>query len=144
MLRLYVIQGHSMEPSYRSGDLLLVGPLRRGGPARGDVVVLRNPREAEAHDLKRVVGLPGETVRLADGSLYVDGVHLPEPYLGGLPASLGLEHGEWTLAGDRHFVMSDNRARGTDSRHYGPVRRAAILGRVWGRVWPWRGPRRVQ
>ena len=132
-----------MEPSYRTGDLLLVGPLRRGTPARGDVVVLRDPREPDAHDLKRVVGLPGETLRLDDGSLYVDGAHLPEPYLGGLPASLGLERGEWSLPGDRFFVLSDNRAHGTDSRHFGPVRRAAILGRAWCRVWPWRVPRRA-
>ena len=143
MLRLYVIRGPSMEPTYHSGDLLLVGPLRRGAPARGDVVVLRNPREPDAHDLKRVVGLPGETVSLADGSLYVDGAHLPEKYLGGLPASLGLERSEWTLTGDRYFVLSDNRARGTDSRHFGPVPRDAILGRVWWRVWPRRGPRRA-
>ena len=139
VLRLYLIRGRSMEPSYRSGDLLLVGPLGRGAPARGDVVVLRNPREPDAHDLKRVVGLPGETVRLADGSLCVDGAHLPEPYLDGLPASLGLERRDWTLSGDRFFVLSDNRAGGTDSRHFGPVRRAAILGKAWIRLWPPRG-----
>ena len=143
LLRLYLIRGRSMEPSYRSGDLLLVGPVGRGAPARGDVVVLRDPREPDAHDLKRVVGLPGESVRLADGSLYVDGAHLAEPYLGGLPASLGLERREWTLPGDRFFVLSDNRARGIDSRDFGPVRRAAILGKVWRRVWPPRGPGRA-
>ena len=143
MLNLYVIQGPSMEPCYRSGDVLLVRRLGGAPIARGDVVVLRDPREPEAHDLKRVVALPGETVRLADGSLYVDGAHMPEPYLGGLPAALGLERREWSLPGDRFFVLSDNRARGTDSRHFGPVPRAAIIGRVWCRVWPWRGPRRV-
>ena len=128
-----------MEPSYRSGDLLLVRPLGRRAPARGDVVLLRNPREPEARDLKRVVGLPGESVSLADGSLYVDGAHLPEPYLDGLPASLGLERRDWTLEDDEYFVLSDNRARGTDSRHFGPVRRSAIVGKVWCRVWPPRG-----
>ncbi len=136
MIKLYLIRGRSMEPSYRSGDLLLVRTLGRGAPARGDVVVLRNPREPEVHDLKRVVGLPGESIRLADGSLYVDGAHLPELYLGGLPASLGLERRDWTLPADRYFVLSDNRARGTDSRHFGPVRRAAILGTVYFKVWP--------
>ena len=129
-----------MEPSFRSGDLVLVGTIRRGPIARGDVVVLRNPREPDARDLKRVVGLPGESIRFADGSLYIDGTHLPEPYLGGLPASIGIERSEWTLAGDRYFVLSDNRARGTDSRHYGPVPRDVILGRVWRRAWP---PRRL-
>ena len=132
-----------MEPSYRTGDLLLVRSIGRGPIARGDVVVLRDPREPDAHDLKRVVGLPGESVSLADGSLYVDGAHLPEPYLGGLPASLGLERREWTLPGDQVFVLSDNRARGTDSRHFGPLPRAAIIGKVWLRVWPPRGPGRT-
>ncbi len=142
MIRLYLIRGRSMEPSYRSGDLLLVRHLGRRAPARGDVVVLRNPREPEAHDLKRVVGLPGESVSLADGSLYVDSAHLPEPYLGGLPASLGLDRRDWTLPDDRFFVLSDNRARGTDSRHFGPVRRSAIIGKAYFRVWPVRRPRR--
>ena len=136
MIRLYLIRGHSMEPSYRSGDLLLVRTLGRASLARGDVVVLRNPSDPDAHDLKRVVGLPGESVSLANGSLYVDGAHLPEPYLGGLPASLGLERREWTLPADRFFVLSDNRARGTDSRQFGPVRRSAILGKVYFKVWP--------
>ncbi len=143
MLSLYLIRGRSMEPSHRSGDLLMVRRLARGAPARGDVVVLRDPREPDARDLKRVVGLPGESLCLADGSLYVDGAHLPEPYLGGLPASIGIERSEWTLPDDRYFVLSDNRAHGTDSRHFGPVPRAAILGKVWCRVWPPRGPRRA-
>ncbi len=103
------------------------------------MVVLRNPGDPAAHDLKRVVGLPGESVRLADGSLYVDGAHLPEPYLGGLPASVGLECRDWSLAEDEIFALSDNRGRGTDSRHFGPVRRAAIVGKVYFRIWPVRG-----
>ena len=103
------------------------------------MVVLRNPRDPAVHDVKRVVGLPGESVRLADGSLYVDGTHLPEPYLGGLPASVGLEYRDWSLSGDEFFALSDNRARGTDSRHFGPVRRAAIVGKVYFRIWPVRG-----
>ena len=107
------------------------------------MVVLRNPREPDAHDLKRVVGLPGETVLLAAGSLYVDGAHLPEPYLGGLPASVGLECRDWTLADDEFFALSDNRARGTDSRHFGPVRRSAIVGKVWFKVWPPHGAART-
>lgn len=141
-MKLYLIRGRSMEPSYRSGDLLLVGSLGRRAPARGDVVVLRNPTDPDAHDLKRVIGLPGESVSLADGSLYVDGAHLPEPYLGGLPATLGLERRDWTLPADRFFVLSDNRARGTDSRHFGPVRRSAIIGKVYVKVWPVRRQRR--
>ena len=103
-----------MEPSHWSGDLLLVGPLRYAEPYPRGVTwsCCATPANPTAHDLKRVVGLPGESVRLADGSLYVDGAHLPEPYLGGLPASVGLECSDWTLADDEFFALSDNRARG--------------------------------
>ena len=128
-----------MEPSYRSGDVVVARSYGRATVARGDVVVLRHPGVSDAHVVKRVVALPGETLSLEDGSLFVDGAHLPEPYLGGLPAALGNERGRWTLAGDEFFALSDNRAHGVDSRHFGPVPRAAIVGRVWFRVWPPRG-----
>ena len=125
-----------MEPAFRSGGVLVVRSYGRAQIARGDVVTLRHPGEPDAHDLKRVVGLPGETLRLADGALFVDGVHLPEPYLGGLPASPGPGCREWTLADDEFFALSDNRAHGTDSRHFGPALLSDIVGRALFRIWP--------
>ena len=90
-VRLYVVRGDSMRPSFREGDQLVVSPraYRRSAPSRGDVVVVRDPRLPAREELKRIVGLSGEELRLEDGLLYVDGAVLDEPYLGGLPSTPG-------------------------------------------------------
>ena len=136
--RLYTVRGNSMTPLFEPGDLLLVGrtAYRREAPARGDAVIVRDPRDPGRRYLKRVVGLPGEEVRLSEGMLFIDGVHLDEPYLGGLPASPGLDERAWRLAENRYFVMGDNRAHSTDSREFGPVGPEHIGGKAWFRWWP--------
>ena len=101
--------------------------------------MVRDPRQPERDELKRIVGLAGEEMRLEDGLLYVDGAVLDEPYLGGLPPTLGLESRRWRMGSDEYFVMGDNRVRSTDSREYGPVRADLLVGRVLLRYWP---PRR--
>ena len=95
-----------------------------------------DPRGRGGRYLKRVVGLPNEEVRLSEGRLLIDGVHLPEPYLGGLPPTLGLTEEAWTLEEGRYFVIGDNRAHSTDSREFGPVGLEEIVGRVLFRWWP--------
>ena len=114
-----------MEPSFRDGDQLVVNPraYRRSAPNRGDVAVVCDPRLPARKELKRIVGLAGEEVRLEDGLLHVDGAVLGEPYLAGLPSTLGLEARRWRMGPDEYFVMGDNRTRSTDSREYGPVKR---------------------
>ena len=135
---LYSVRGTSMAPSFQSGDRLLIGRrvYRRASPGRGEVVVVRDPRDPSEHYLKRVVGLPGEEVRLAEGMLFIDGEQLAEPYLGGLPASPGLGEAAWTLGEDRYFVMGDNRAHSTDSREFGPIAPRDVVGKVRFRLWP--------
>ena len=130
-----------MRPSFRDGDVLVVDTraYRRSDPSRGDVVVVCGPREPERHELKRVVGLAGEEVRFEDGLLHVDGMVLDEPYLGGLPSTLGLEARRWSLGPDEYFVMGDDRVRSTDSREYGPVKADMLVGKALLRCWP---PRR--
>ena len=103
---------------------------------RGALVVVCDPRRREERYLKRVVGLPGESISLRDGLLIVDDAHFPEPYLRGLPPSLGLEEGHWELGPGEYFVMGDNRAHSTDSRNFGAVHQRLIVGRAWLRVWP--------
>ena len=131
-----------MEPALRDGDLTLVAKRRRR-LARGRVAVVRAPARGGAGGMmiqaKRVVGLPGERVELRDGSLFIDGAHHPEPYLGGLPANAGLDCAAWTLGADEYFVMGDNRAHSADSRRYGPIRADDVIGEVAARIWP---PRR--
>ena len=132
---LYRVQGQSMAPTLRQGDYVLVRPCERLSrePQRGDIVVVAM---AEGSHLKRVVGLPSERLALTEGTLLIGGDRLSEPYLHGLPAYLGLEASDFSLAVDEYFVMGDNRPRSTDSRHFGPVNRSTIEGTVVCRVWP--------
>ena len=135
----YRVEGKSMIPSLRDGDYLLAREHAEGKPSplsRGNIVVVAVGGKSR---LKRVVGLPGERITFTDGMLLVNGDKLTEPYLRGLPPYLGLEHSEFVLDGEEYFVMGDNRAHSTDSRDYGPVRRAQIEGRAVCRIWP---PRR--
>ena len=136
--RPYVIRGASMTPSLRHGDQVLVdvSAYLETGPARGDVVVFSNPRGDGRHDIKGVIGLPGERVVMAEGMLFVDGVQLAEPYLGGLPSSVGLGERAWLLGADEYLVLGDNRAHSTDSRQFGPIGADRIAGRAWVRYWP--------
>ena len=136
-LLIYRVEGDSMLPSFFEGDYLLAhcdSALKRP-PVRGDVVValLENCGRSI---LKRVVGLPGEQIAFSEGMLLINGQKLEEPYLRGLPPYLGLGNSCFTAGSDEYFVLGDNRARSTDSRHYGPVRPAQIEGKVVCRVWP--------
>jgi signal peptidase I len=127
-----------MSPAFEPGHHLLMRRVAGGGGrlGRGDVVIVRDPRDVAKLYLKRMVGLPGEEVRFAGGLLLVDGVHLTEPYLGGLPSAPGLSDGVWTLGSGEYFVMGDNRLRSTDSRDFGPVGVSLVEGKAWFRYWP--------
>ena len=124
-----------MEPTLGHGDYVLAHACgaSAAGPRRGDIVAVTMPEESH---LKRVVGLPGERLVFTEGMLLVDGDRLREPYLRGLPPYLGLECSEFSLAAQQYFVMGDNRAHSTDSRHFGPVARSTMEGTVVFRVWP--------
>ena len=74
-------------------------------------------------------------MELREGTLFIDGAHHPEPYLGGLPANVGLDCAAWTLGADEYFAMGDNRARSAGSRRYGPIRADDVLGAVIARIW---------
>ena len=136
--RPYVIRGASMTPWLRPGDQVLVdaSAYREVEPARGDVVVFSNPRGDGRHDIKRVIGLPGERVVMADGMLYVDERGLAEAYLGGLPSSVGLGESAWDLGAGEFLLLGDNRAHSTDSREFGPIGADRIVGRAWLQYWP--------
>jgi signal peptidase I len=143
-LQPVLVQGDSMRPTLLPGQRLAVGPLDRP-PRRGDLVVVRRePVPMEV--VKRVVGLPGERVRLVAGRLEVDGVEVAEPYLGaggaggaGAPRA-GASDLDLRLGEDQYLVLGDHRAASTDGRDFGPVPAAALTGRVRFAYWP---PRRL-
>lgn len=128
--RRVVVRGVSMQPLLMDRERVLVDRLayRLGrSPKRGDVVLVRRlPGTGPDLLLKRVVGLPGETISLHRDRLHVDGrpLDLGRPVIGSSP-------GIWALGSDEFFLLSENLAIGTDSRHSGPVRRADLLGRAW-------------
>jgi signal peptidase I len=141
-----LVEGDSMRPTLRPGQRLAVGPLDRP-PRRGELVVVRHgpPGPTPALELvKRVVGLPGERVRLVAGRLQVDGVTVAEPYLAagagaGAPQA-GAGDLDVRLGGDQYLVLGDHRAASSDGRDFGPVPAAALTGRVRFAYWP---PRRL-
>ncbi len=119
------VQGRSMEPALHHGELRLV--LRAwaaGPPRRGQVWVVAGP---EGSAVKRVVGLPGERVELADGDLRIDGRRLDPP----AGARLERQDGAWSC-GVGYFLLGDNRPASRDSRAWGPLPKSAFRGRVLG------------
>ena len=134
----YRINGPSMEPILMHGDYVLARRMSsRRSLSRGDVVVLRSPREGRSTYVKRIVGMPDETVRLDNGRVYVGDKAISEPYLN---ADVRTEPKssltEWFLDSDEYFALGDSRPDSDDSRTYGPVKQEAILGKVWFRYWP--------
>lgn len=132
LLATVVIQGESMSPTLHEGDRLLLNRLSAymGQIDRGDVVVLQD-RGAEDYAIKRVVGLPNDHIRLQGGQVYVNGHPLREGYLpSGTVTEAAAGHQDFTLSSDLYFVLGDNRRISEDSRYYGPVRRAQLLGVV--------------
>ena len=156
----YRVEGPSMEPTLVQDEYLIVNKLfylrfdpagvagvlpfyeaekdEDGGylfqsPKFGEVVVFRSPRDADRDFVKRVIGLPGDTVEMVNGTVYVNGLQLLEPYItkrdNTTMAPLEVEPG--TL-----FVLGDNRGASNDSRSWGPVPAENLVGRAWVRFWP--------
>lgn len=129
------VYGGSMQPNLRTNERLVVEKLSYHfhGPRRGDIVVLRDPDGGPDLLIKRVIGLPGERVMVADGRVYVDGVALDEPYLTEVTTGGGRS---WMVPPMHVFVMGDNRNASRDSRVFGPVPLENIVGRAVFRYWP--------
>jgi signal peptidase I len=128
------VHGQSMEPSLHTDQRLVVEKVsyRLHGPRRGDVVVFSVPQSEELL-IKRVIGLPGETVEIRGGQVYVDGTPLDEPYL--TQETRG-RFGPVTVPPLHVFVLGDNRSFSNDSRAFGVVPIENVLGRAWFSYWP--------
>lgn len=135
------VQGSSMEPKLSSDDNLIVDKIsyRFHDPERFDIVVFPFRYEENTFYIKRVIGLPGETIRIDEmGNILIDGNILEESYGKEVIQNPGRAYEEIVLADDEYFLMGDNRNNSTDSRDpsVGNVRRDEIVGRAWLRIWP--------
>lgn len=136
----FIVKGESMVPNFQSGDYLIVDEIsyRFSEPQRGDVVVFRYPLDPNQKFIKRVIGLPGETVNVKDNGITIskDGkeIILKEEYLSG--SSLTEGDKTLTLKKDEYFVMGDNRRFSYDSRNWGVLPQKDIIGRAIFRLFP--------
>lgn len=131
----FVVEGSSMEGTFHNGEYLFIEKVsyKLKEPKRGDVVVFRYPRDTRYNYIKRIIGLPGETIEIQDGVVSVDGRVLGEEYVSNGQRTLVDNKPELnyriTLENDQYFVLGDNRAHSSDSREWGPLDRHFIIGR---------------
>lgn len=136
----FIVSGNSMYPTFHNGEYLIVNELAKyqGAYLRGDVVILRYPVDPSKYFIKRVIGLPGETVTITNGAiaitspLHASPIILSEPYVKN-PKD---DSSSRTLADQEYFVMGDNRAQSSDSRVWGPVTKNLMDGKVFLRLFP--------
>lgn len=136
----YLVDGRSMSPTFETADYLIVDKVNYGiGKfGRGSVVVFRYPNDPSKSFIKRIIGLPGETIKIQDNKVtiinpdHLEGFDLDQSYI--VHTSLGSY--EKTLSSDEYFVMGDNRAESFDSRSWGPLNKKYILGKPILRLFP--------
>jgi len=128
------VDSYSMEPTLTRGSLVMVNKFayKFGAPQRGDVIVFHYPPNPEQQYIKRVIGLPGEQVKIANGKVYINGVMLEEPYIQA-PIQRG---GEWQVPANALFVLGDNRNNSADSRVWGMVPMDYVIGKALFVYWP--------
>ncbi|MEZ6038764.1 MAG: signal peptidase I [Planctomycetota bacterium] len=134
VIQVSIVRGNSMEPALHDGDRLVVDRVSYnfGDVGRGDVVVLRYPRNPEVDFVKRVVALPGDRVAMRDGTLLVNGLEAAD--YGCIRDHETLP--ELTVPPQQFFVLGDNRPISCDSREFGLVPEHLLKGRVRARFWP--------
>jgi signal peptidase I len=128
------VDGFSMEPTLHNGEFVIVNKLayQFGDPAHGDVIVFRYPRDPDQEYIKRVIGLPGDRVRIINGEVYVNGERIEEPYIAAAPRY----QSEWSVPENALFVLGDNRNNSSDSHNWGPVPLDYVIGRALFVYWP--------
>lgn len=135
------VQGESMEPTLLNGDNLIVDKItyRFNEPKRFDIIVFPFKYKEDTYYIKRIIGLPGETIQITtDGIIYIDGEELKEGYGKEVILDPGNAYNPITLGDDEYFVLGDNRNNSSDSRSIsvGMIHKDSIVGRAWLRIWP--------
>lgn len=134
------VSGHSMEATLHDGDNLIVDKLsyRFQDPKRFEIIVFPYRHKENTYYIKRIIGLPGETVQVKDGYVYIDGEKLDENYGLEVMEDAGIAAEPIELGEDEYFVLGDNRNHSSDSRDpsVGILHRDELIGRAWVRIWP--------
>ncbi len=142
LIQPFYVKGASMEPSFIDHEYLIIDEIsyRFRSPERGDIVVFRYPADPRQFFIKRIIGLPGEKVKIASGKITIYNDEYPD---GWAPAEPYLERGTYTngertyeLESNEYFVLGDNRNSSLDSRVFGPLAGKYLIGRAWLRGWP--------
>jgi signal peptidase I len=136
----FIVDGPSMQPNFHTGQVLVVSRVNYllANPQRGDIIVF-NPPDVPPDEppyIKRVIGVPGDTVEIRDTQVYVNGELLYEPYINEPCTAGSCPNKSWTLGPDEYFMMGDNRNHSRDSRAFGVVKRERIIGEALIRYWP--------
>ena len=147
LLQPHQVRGASMKPNFHDGEYILTDKIsyRFGEPKRGDVIIFTSPTDQDVDFIKRIIGLPGEKVKISDGKVTItnsehkDGFVLQEPYETLGPTSGGKEapqNTEVEVGENEYFVLGDNRLESFDSRSWGNLPKKNIIGKAWLRYWP--------
>lgn len=132
--RLFIVQpfyvkGAAMEPTFKDRDYLLINELKQNY-SRGEVVVFHYPLDKNQYFIKRIIGLPGETIDVRGGQFTINQTALTEPYAQGALATMR----PVVLGSEEYYVVGDNRTASRDSRHFGPIKKSDIVGSYFYRV----------
>lgn len=135
----FLVRGASMEPTFEDGEYLIIDELsyRFRSPERGEVIVFRYPEDPSKFFIKRIIGLPGETIEIRGNKIFLvknsERQELSEPYL---EEALTTPDGVVTLNDNEYFMLGDNRLFSSDSRRWGALNENLIIGRAILRLWP--------
>src|SRR3989344_851898 len=142
LVQPFFVKGASMEPNFEDGDYILVNEIsyRFSAPERGDVVIFRYPLDLSQFFIKRIIGLPNETVEIKNNTVTIynkdkpDGLVLDESYLATEQKTFG--NATVRIDDNEYFVLGDNRLQSSDSRRWGMVNKSLITGKAFLRPWP--------
>ena len=134
LVQPHKVKGNSMLPNFVDGELLLTEKVsyHLSRPDRGEVIVFRAPTARNLDYIKRIIGLPEETIAIENGSVSINGEKLIEPYIS-VPTEGSVNR---TLGRDEFFVLGDNRGESSDSRSFGPIKQSSFRGKSWLVYWP--------
>ena len=145
LIQPFYVKGASMEPNFYDHEYLIIDEItyRLSEPKRGDIVVFKYPKDPKQFFIKRVIGLPGETVKIDGGIVNITPIdgdeyvlteqYIPDNIETRLPVS---GYGQLELGEDEYYLLGDNRDQSLDSRVFGAVKGDYIVGRTWLRGWP--------